>query len=338
MITLDIGSGTQDIVVVRGENRRNWIKMILPSPTRIVAKKIKKATSEKKAIFLTGYTMGGGPCVKAIKMHLNAGFDVFAEEKPALTISDNIEEVKAMGVKICKDLDFDNVVKIEMADVNIDFLEKVLGEVEEILPETMLVAVQDHGFSPEESNRRSRFKLFRRMLKRGHLQDFLLPAEKVPRVFNRMRSVYESIRDKGKDVELYLIDTSFAAIAGGMLSAKEFPALIVNFGNSHVVGAVVGRNGEIYSFFEHHTKVMREMGKDRVHSFIEKFLKGEVSDEDVFKDGGHGAYIKEVVEVKDRVASGPNVHLCNYRRVGGDEMITGNLGMISIFRGDKLEI
>ncbi|AEA48127.1 DUF1786 domain-containing protein [Archaeoglobus veneficus] len=336
LFTLDVGSGTQDFLLFKDENIRNCPKMILPSPTRIVAGKIREATRQGKDIYLTGYTMGGGACVKAIKEHLNAGLKVYAEENPALTIADDLEKVKQMGILLSKPEG--DVAVIEMRDVDIEFFRNVLEAVGEKLPPTMVVAVQDHGFSPHESNRRFRFKMFERMIKRsGYLHDFLFPAEKIPGEFNRMMSVAQSVKDfcndEGVELELYVIDTVFAAIAGCMLDVTDFPALLLNFGNSHVVGAVADKDGRICSLFEHHTSVMRNKGTNGIEEFIERFVKGEISNEDVFNDMGHGAYVGEIVEVRDIVATGPNVHLCNYRiaNPAGDIMIVGNLGMAELF-------
>jgi len=334
LFTLDIGSGTQDFLLIKEGNIR-WPKMILPSPTQIVARKIRRARAGGRNIFLTGYTMGGGACVKAIKEHLNAGLKVYAEEKPALTISDNIESVKQMGVILSEPPLEENAVKIEMADVNMKFFENILNSMDEEMPDTAIVAVQDHGFSPHESNRRFRFAMFEKTLKNGYLHHFLFPASKIPESFNRMRSVAESVEDFCRErelkIDLYVIDTVFAAMAGCMLDAREFPALLLNFGNSHTVGAVVNESGLVYSLFEHHTSLMKKKGREGIKDFIRKFLEGKITNEDVFADGGHGAYIRDVVEVRDIVSTGPNVRLSSFRHVSGDAMVVGNLGMASLF-------
>jgi len=328
IFTLDVGSGTQDFLLFKeGENIRNCPKMILPSPTQLIARKVREATSNKKNIVLRGYTMGGGPCTKAIKDHIKAGLRVYAEERAALTISDDIEKVKKIGIEIIKDGEAVDAIEIKMGDVDQPFFEQVLEKIGEKLPEIAIIAVQDHGFSPHESNRRFRFRMFEEMMKKsGYIHSFLFHSSEVPKHFNRMTSVVESVEFE----DVYVIDTVFAAIAGCMLDVKEFPALLLNFGNSHTIGAVVDKNGYIYSLFEHHTRIMREKGIEGTEKFIKKFLNGEISNEDVFNDGGHGAFIREVVDVKDVVATGPNMHLCRYRIANpvGDVMIIGNLGMI----------
>jgi len=342
LFTLDVGSGTQDFLLMKDENIRNCPRMILPSPTRIVARRIGDATRRGKDVHLVGYTMGGGACVRAIKNHINAGLKVYAEERAALTIADNLEKVRQMGVELRSPEG--DVVSIEMKDVDLPFFKHVLESIGEELPSTIIVAVQDHGFSPHESNRRFRFRMFEEMLKRsGYLHDFLFHSEKIPAEFNRMQSVAQSVKDfcndEGIEIELYVIDTVFAAVAGCMLDAREFPALLLNFGNSHVVGAVVDDDGFVHSLFEHHTSIMRAKGEQGIKDFVNRFIEGEITNADVFEDGGHGAYVRDVVDVKDVVATGPNVHLCNYRiaNPAGDVMIVGNLGMVSLFENLKEE-
>ena len=98
IIAIDIGSGTQDILVWRpGVPVENCPKLVLPSATTIIAQQIKKATSEGKALFLTGTTMGGGPCAAAVRGHLKAGLEVFSLRMPALTLKEDMEKVRGRG-------------------------------------------------------------------------------------------------------------------------------------------------------------------------------------------------------------------------------------------------
>ncbi len=333
IFTLDVGSGTQDFLLYPARELdckivRDSLKAILPSPTRIVASKIRRS----KDIFLYGYTMGGGMCKKAAVEHAKK-HRVFCTEKAALSFSDDLEKVRKWGIEIVDSVN-GKVTPIEMRDVDWEFFFKLSDLLCEV--EKAVVAVQDHGFC-KGSNRRFRFSLFEKALKKGAtLKDFVYESERVPEVYTRMRSVVESYEDfkkeTGRDFELYVVDTVFAAVAGCHFDAKEFPALLLNFGNSHFVGAVVGKDGEIYSMFEHHTKVIAKRGKDWIRNFVEEFVKGRVDFEDVFNDGGHGAYVREVVDVKDYVATGPRVELSPYRIANscGDIMITGNVGMLSL--------
>ena len=98
LIAVDVGGGTQDIFVyLEGQSMENCPKMVMPSPTRLVAQRISAATAEKKAVFLFGETMGGGVCGGAAKRHIAAGLPVYATPTAALTFYDNLERVKKTG-------------------------------------------------------------------------------------------------------------------------------------------------------------------------------------------------------------------------------------------------
>ncbi len=340
--TLDVGSGTQDFLLYEGEglrcsNVRNSVKMVLPSPTRIIASKIRRSGD----VLLHGYTMGGGPCKKTAFEHAR-NHKVYATRKAALSFSDNLEKVRESGIEIVDDVDdaakiskTGKITRIEMKDVDWEFFANTLNRLGVDYPNQAIVAVQDHGYSPEKSNRRFRFELFEKELKKGaKLSDFVY--SEVPEVYNRMRSVAESYRDFGKLFgELYIVDTVFAAMAGCMVEAKAFPALVVNFGNSHFVGAVVDEEGKILSMFEHHTKVIEGRGREWISKFLNRFVRGEIGFEDVYGDGGHGAYVREIADVRDAVSTGPRVELSPIRVAGscGEVMITGNIGMLRLLEG-----
>ena len=62
ILTVDVGTGTQDIFLYDSElDIQNGLKMIMPSPTLTISRRIKQATSTGKDILLTGVLMGGGP-------------------------------------------------------------------------------------------------------------------------------------------------------------------------------------------------------------------------------------------------------------------------------------
>ena len=340
IFTLDVGTGTQDFLLyVEGENVRNCPKSVMPSPTRIIAERVREAAEAGKNIFLTGYTMGGGPSSRAIRDAARK-VRVYALEKPALTVNDNLERVVAEGIEVVRDVPEDrNLTEIELKDVDLGAYSTMLSSFGVDLPETLIISVQDHGFSPEESNRRFRFRMFEEVLRNSpYLESFLYPAEKVPLYYNRMRSVVESVRDfgdaAGMNFDLYVVDTVFSAIAGAMLDVKEFPALVINFGNGHTVFAIVDRDGRIYSLMEHHTSIVRKMD---LRKLVGQFIRGELTNDDVYEQGGHGAYVDSVVEVRDFVATGPNAHISDFREANpvGDVMVVGNIGMINLLKNHE---
>ncbi|AGK62073.1 Uncharacterized protein conserved in archaea [Archaeoglobus sulfaticallidus PM70-1] len=344
-LTVDVGTGTQDVLLYdSSKNIRNCLKMILPSPTKVVAERIRVCTESGKNIMLTGYTMGGGPCTRYARKHIERGLRIFAFPKPALTFNDDLQKVREMGVEIVES-EMEDAERIEMRDAFMPEFEAFFKNLSVSIPDKIFFSVQDHGFSPDMSNRKFRFMVFERTARKGSIYSFFY--RDVPEYFNRMRSVVESIEDYGRSVgrefEVFIIDTVFSAVIGAMVDCKEFPALIVNFGNSHTIGAVVDEDGTIYSLFEHHTFAMKQKGLEGINRFIERFVRGEISNEDVFNEGGHGAYVDEVVDVKDRVCTGPNSHLCKYRTANpaGDTMITGNIGMLKAYcelTGEELVI
>src|SRR5437879_13476713 len=73
ILAVDVGTGTQDILLFEsGKTIENCFKMVMPSPTVIIAERIKRATERVQPILLTGVTMGGGPCHWASRDHAPA--------------------------------------------------------------------------------------------------------------------------------------------------------------------------------------------------------------------------------------------------------------------------
>lgn len=323
LFTLDVGSATQDLLILVDENLRNCPKAVLPSPTRIIANRIEKINGD---IFLYGYTMGGGAITKAVMRHIEKGFKVFATIRSALTFADDLEKVKKMGITISEDAE---AVRIKTADVDVDFFSRMLKELEMEMPRIFAIAVQDHGFSPFESNRIFRFKMLRKMIEKEiFLENLLFDDRSLPREFNRMSDVIASVRDF-MDAEVFVTDTSLAAISG-LATISELPALLINFGNSHTTAAVVDESWEIKAIVEHHTSVLKEKGREYVREFFSRFLRGEIDNEYVLKDFGHGCYVREIIDVRKIVATGPNSWLADYEEPKGDPMIFGNIGLISM--------
>ena len=85
LLCLDIGSGTQDILLLDTKQPvENAVQLVLPAPTVLVAQGIEKATARGEPIVLTGSTMGGGACTSALRDHLKAGLQAYATQEAAL--------------------------------------------------------------------------------------------------------------------------------------------------------------------------------------------------------------------------------------------------------------
>ena len=68
ILTVDIGTGTQDIFLYDSNlDLENGFKLILPSPTMMVHRRLKRMLSSRTPLLLTGHQMGGGPSAWAIE-------------------------------------------------------------------------------------------------------------------------------------------------------------------------------------------------------------------------------------------------------------------------------
>ncbi len=316
ILAADIGTGTQDILLFDSEKEmENSLLMVMPSPTQVIAGKVMEATQAGKDIVFTGTIMGGGPSGRAVKAHLQAGFLVYATERAALTIHDNLEKVKAFGVRIVSEEEAKKLtasgsaVEIIMQDFDPEAVSKALSGFGVTVPEKLAVAVQDHGNAPDKSNRVYRFELFREFIEKGgELEHFVYTAEKIPPAFTRMKAQADSLlKNKGVSPEIRAVfmDTGPAAIFGALTDpAARQPSVVVNIGNGHTLGALVLEN-RITALFEHHSS---RMSPEKLQDYIIRLADGSLGFDEVFEDGGHGAYIKEATgfaSVRSVVVTGP---------------------------------
>lgn len=335
MLAVDVGAGTQDVLLYREDVEPEGLhKMIMPSQTVIAAGRIRTATEHGKDVFLHGYTMGGGPLTAAVRRHIASGFRVYATADAALSLHDNLQRVSSMGVVIT-DTPPAGCVDITTGDVDLMAMERAFSSFDVDLPEAIAVAVQDHGFSPERSNRAARFDIMRASLKNGgRIEDFAY--REPPDLLSRMRAVWSYLRGHGMNV--MIMDTGPAAIFGALEDPECVqPALVLNIGNGHTIGALVDDH-RITAIFEHHTSAL---DPPKLNSIVERFCAGELTNSEIFEDGGHGAHIEYVPgEVRSILVTGP-------RRAGfvrgmrmkpvqaapwGDMMITGCVGLVRAWR------
>ena len=358
VLAIDVGTGTQDILLYEnGRPIENCEKMVMPSKTMMVAKEVGHATTAGHDILLTGSTMGGGPSTMAIRRHINAGFKVYANPAAAKTIHDDLKKVQDMGVRIVNGDkyadEYKDAVEIRMQDVDITSIGHALSMFDVGVPQHIAVAVQDHGESLE-GNRICRFKHLKKAIDAGgDIGAFTYPASGIPSYLTRMQAVANDLT--GYDVTL--MDTGAAAIFGAMMDAEvakdnqsqqpQRPHIVVNIGNGHTLGAIV-ENGCIKGCFEHHTS---SMTGEKIMDYVKKMIEGTLGFDEVYDDGGHGCYIKEVPsEVADIVVTGPrrammanngmdrgigDIGEIHFAAPYGDMMLTGCFGLL---RGCGVEI
>lgn len=330
VLAIDVGAGTQDILLYDPDlPPESCIKLVLPSQPVIVGRKIARATSERRNVFLCGNLMGGGKSASAVRRHIEAGLHVYATELAAKTIDDNLNTVRDLGVQIVQD-EPENVVHVDMRDVNIEQIGAVLNEFGVEIPAQVAVAVQDHGDCPTSSNRKFRFEQWRRFLENGgDLAD--LVYKEPPEHLTRMRAVQADVP------HAVLMDTAAAAIIGCLEDGRVADHLsenlvIMNVGNAHTCAFAL-IEGRVRGVFEHHT---RKVTSDKLGSLLAKLTSGTIMNDEVFDDGGHGATLSDDMRVTKPgwfvAVTGPNRRIV--RGLGyyeacphGDMMLTGCYGL-----------
>src|SRR5947207_16024056 len=135
----------------------------MPSPTALVAERVRAATRERRPLVLTGVTMGGGPSMWAVEDHLRAGLPVLATLPAAQSFDDDPEKLRALGIELIDDAEARRVpgaVNLELRDFYQEPIEAALRAfgVEPRL-DAVAIAVFDHGAAPPEvSDRVFRFR------------------------------------------------------------------------------------------------------------------------------------------------------------------------------------
>ncbi len=334
ILAIDVGAGTQDILFYEeGKPVEASVKLVLPSQTEIVARRIQRATLSRKDIFLVGNLMGGGPNVSAIKRHLQAGHRVYATPRAAKTIRDNLRQVEEIGVEIVEEPPPD-ALPIETRDVDLEALAQALALFEVELPTSYAVAVQDHGECLEGSNRRFRFHLWEEFLAGGGALTSLAHWE-IPPTLTRMQAVRADLPGA------LLMDTGAAAVWGALEDEevarhRQQGLIAVNVGNQHTLGVLL-KGERIWGLFEHHTV---RMSKEKLVDYTARLRTGALSNEEIFSDNGHGVAIHpEYTPLKGfgfvattgprrAMAEGLGYMAAPY----GDMMLTGCFGLVAAFK------
>jgi uncharacterized protein (DUF1786 family) len=364
ILTIDIGTGTQDIFLYDSRlNIENGFKLVLPSPTMIIHRSILEATRLRQPILLTGVMMGGGPSAWAVEAHLKSGLPVFATPAAAKTINDELEKVEKLGVKVVSEEEAARLVNsttlLELRDLDLPAIWSVFNRFGVPLNDlsAVAVAVFDHGNAPPGvSDRQFRFDYLDERIrnwtstKRHYpLSVFAYSREDIPAIMTRLKAVAASA--ERLDCPLIVMDTAPAAILG----ASFDPAvkimkqkIIANVGNFHTLafrlGEEIDRRGpRIEGLFEHHTG---EIDLPKLESLLRRLADGSLKHQDVFDDMGHGALIYETSplllcqEAFDVVVSGPRRSMFNAKQSSGslrpyfaapfgDMMLSGNIGLLA---------
>jgi uncharacterized protein (DUF1786 family) len=334
ILAIDVGAGTQDILLWEADRpMENNVKLVLPSWTTVLARRVKQATQEGRPVFLSGNLMGGGPLVSAMKRHMQAGYPVYATPRAALTVRDNLNQVRELGYTIVEEPpDEPNLLTLHTRDVDLDALASTLAPFGVTIPDSVAVAVQDHGECLEGSNRLFRFQLWREFVERGGEMLGLVYREPPP-CYTRMRAVQQDapgavVMDTGPAALWGLLEDEHVAVH------QDEGFIAVNVGNQHTLGVLL-RGERILGLFEHHTVLMTPANLERL---VDRLRAGTLTNEEVFDDNGHGAFIGPEYTPGmgfDFVAvTGPQRHLAAelgyaFAAPHGDMMLTGCFGLVT---------
>ena len=292
VLCLDIGSGTQDVLLARpGLEPENWPRFVLPSPARLVAQRIRALSQLKRAVWLYGHNMGGG-FARAVLDHKAAGLEVACSLEASAALHDDVERVRAMGVHICEHAPAGHV-PVYLCDYDPAFWQGLLHQACLPLPHMVVAAVQDHGVDQTgrgEGNRAGRMQSWRALLENSQRPENWL-YDTVPTPLTRLAALQAATGGP-------VADTGTAAICGALClpevtsRAHREGVTVINVGNSHTVAALVYR-GRVYGLYEHHTgqRSLEELLDD-----LREFRLGWLPDEQVRATGGHGTAFGTVPE------------------------------------------
>ncbi|HLE13840.1 MAG TPA: DUF1786 domain-containing protein [Anaerolineales bacterium] len=348
VLTVDVGTGTQDIFLYDSRlDLENGLKLVVPSPTMIIRRRLQEATLRGEPVLLSGVIMGGGPNHWAAEDHVRAGLPLYATPEAARSFNDDLEALREMGIQVVGEDEASRirtpVQRIELRDFDFPAIAAALQEfgVDLRKVDAVAVAVFDHGDSPPGySDRQFRFDyLDQRIREENRLSAFAYRREEVPAIMTRLQAVVRSAVDV--DLPLVVMDTAPAAVLGATydprVNARD-RVLIANVGNFHTLAFRMGAGG-IEGVFEHHTGLI---DLPKLEVLLQALAAGSLQHADVFEDHGHGALIYEsrplILDGEDFgvAVTGPrrslmrNSSLRPYFAVPfGDMMIAGCFGLLA---------
>jgi uncharacterized protein (DUF1786 family) len=295
ILAVDVGTGTQDVLLFDTDKEpENALKLVMPSPTVLLAQAIRAVTASGDDLLLRGVTMGGGPCGWATEDHLKAGYRVYATPDAARTFNDDLEEVEAMGVQIVSEDEADGLTRVqclEMLDFDYAALSRAFGafDVDLDAVDVLGVAVFDHGAAPPGvSDRLFRFEYLAERIETGKgLSGFAFAGDDIPASMTRLQAAACSA-PAGRP--LVAMDTAPAAVLGALEDPRvhaEEEAVVANVGNFHTLAFRL-RDGAIAGIFEHHSGILSQT---RLEELLGQLAAGTISHEELFAEHGHGALV-----------------------------------------------
>src|SRR5215216_3291669 len=145
ILTVDIGTGTQDIFLYDSNlDIENGFKLVLPSPTMMLHRRLKQMLPSRTPILLTGHQMGGGPSAWAIEEYARAGIPVYMTASAATTLNDELDKVEALGIKLVSDDErrkIKGVEELELKDFDFPLISRTFRDYGVSLHDLEVIAV-----------------------------------------------------------------------------------------------------------------------------------------------------------------------------------------------------
>lgn len=304
MLCIDIHTATQSVLFPRSApDLSDMARMVLPAPSKVLARRIMEATEKRRDIFLSGPFMGQD-FLPAIFAHIRQGCRVAMEEKNAEELFGSMEEALDAGLEILAACP-DGYAYLPIGDADMAFWKGFCRMLGMPNPSVTLVAVPETGDSVQEQGEIGNGQcpgsmwLWRKILAKysdpgmGPSMELGAPPSAfllsdVPESFSRLYAARQSTGG--------LVTESRVASLLGLLSHEE--ALTRSFRqgvtllyleNGHVSAALAWR-GRIFGLYEHHVP---KDGADsafleRTLHDLKEFRLGWLPDETVRASGGHG--------------------------------------------------
>lgn len=330
VLCVDIGSGTQDAILARpGLEVENWPRLVLPSPAKVTAQRLRELTLLKRDVWLCGENMGGGflPAVKGLQA---AGRRVWATRTASQALNNDESRVLALGIEFAETCP-QGAVPVHLGDYSPQGWETLLHAAGLPLPHLVLACVQDHGWNgPGKLNRTARMLRFAELLAAN--------PDPASWIFTVPPAEMTRLAALAKATGGPVCDTATAIVLGGLLDTAlrtrnlRQGVTFVNVGNGHIFAALLYR-GLVRGIYEHHTGMRsREELLDDLREFRRCFLPTEV----VQASGGHGTAYGPLAEdaggYEPTFVCGPQRGLlAGYGQPVapfGDMMLAGSLGLL----------
>lgn len=347
LLAVDVGTGTQDILLWEsGVEVENMVRMVMPSPTVLVERRVRAATRERLPLVLSGVTMGGGPSAWAIMDHVRAGLPVYATTDAARTLDDDLERVRSDGITVvAQSAEAPHDARhVELRDLDLHALYAALAAFD-IDPNVdgLLVAAFDHGAAPPGySDRAFRFDYLAETIGRtGRLAELSYRRDDLPSSLTRLAAIMACVP---AGMPLLLMDTGAAAALGALddpvVQSARCP-LLVNVGNFHTLAfqmdaaqSDLSGGPTVRGMFEHHTG---ELKPGQLDELLDKLAGGTLTNQEVFASQGHGALLRDDAAVTPDLCAvtGPRRALMAashwqpyYAVPHGDMMLAGAFGLL----------